>query len=46
MPQQRLDVNAFGAGLQEPSYVGMPQLVLGDLFVDSGLLDQPVQVGA
>jgi hypothetical protein len=39
VPQQHLDVHELGAGPQEPSRVGMPELMRRDLLVDATASD-------
>ena len=46
VPQQRLNVHPFRAGVQEMSGVGVAQLVRADLLLDPGLLQHPPPVGA
>jgi hypothetical protein len=36
MPQQHLDVDELGAGLQQPGRVGVAELMRRDLLLDAG----------
>jgi hypothetical protein len=45
MPEQYLDVNELGAGLQEPCSVGVPEPVGRDRLIDAGPIEEPQQVG-